>query len=84
MAGERFHVHGFVELSAIAVHPNARRRGYGAALTAALARAVFARNEVPFLHVYEDNPAAALYTRLGFRERRKLWVLLWHRHTASR
>lgn len=77
MAGERFRLRGHVELSAIAVHPDARGRGRGAALTAALARAAFARGEVPFLHVYPDNPAAGLYARLGFRERRRLWVLLW-------
>ena len=77
MAGERFRMRGHVELSAIAVHPKARRRGYGAALTLALARAAFARDELPFLNVYADNPAASLYTRLGFRERRQLWVLLW-------
>ena len=79
MGGERFRMRGYVELSAIAVHPNDRHRGYATALTAALARAAIARDEVPFLHVYEDNPAASLYARLGFRERQKLWVLLWHR-----
>ena len=79
MAGERFCMPGHVELSAIAVLPEARGRGHGATLTAALARAAFGRGDVPFLHVYEDNPAAALYARLGFRERRKLWVLLWRR-----
>jgi len=79
MAGERFRMHGHVELSAIAVHPGARGRGYGAALTTALARAAFARGAVPFLHVYAHNPAASLYVRLGFSERRTLWVLLWRR-----
>lgn len=79
MGGERFRLSGHVELSAIAVHPNARGRGYGAELTATLARAALARGELPFLHVYPDNPAASLYTRLGFRERRTLWVLLRRR-----
>lgn len=83
MAGERFRMRGHVELSAIAVHPDARRRGYGATLTASLARAAFARGEVPFLHVYADNPAASLYVRLGFGEHRKLWVLLWRRLTPA-
>jgi ribosomal protein S18 acetylase RimI-like enzyme len=82
MAGERFRLRGHVELSGIAVHPDARERGYGAALTAALARAAFARGEVPFLHVYPDNRAATLYARLGFRERGQPWVLLWRRLTA--
>lgn len=43
-----------------------------------LARAAFARGQTPFLHVFLDNPAAALYARLGFQERARLWVL-WHR-----
>jgi len=33
---------------------------------------------VPFLHVFPENPAAALYRRLGFRERTRLWVI-WRR-----
>jgi len=78
MAGERFRLPGHVELSAICVHPDARGRGLGAALTLRLARDALARGEVPFLHVFPDNPAAALYARLGFRERATLWVL-WHR-----
>jgi ribosomal protein S18 acetylase RimI-like enzyme len=78
MAGERFRLPGHVELSAICVHPDARGRGFGAALTLCLARDALARGEMPFLHVFPDNPAGALYERLGFRERKTLWVL-WHR-----
>jgi len=78
MAGERFRLPGHVELSAICAHPNARGQGFGAALTLHLAHAALGRGELPFLHVFPDNPAAALYARLGFRERARLWVL-WHR-----
>lgn len=81
MAGERFLLHGHVELSAICVHPEARGRGLGAALTGRLAREALLRGEQPFLHVFPDNPAGALYARLGFRERATLWVL-WHRPSA--
>jgi ribosomal protein S18 acetylase RimI-like enzyme len=81
MAGERFRLPGHVELSAICVHPDARGRGLGAALTQHLARDALARGEVPFLHVFPDNPAAVLYERLGFRDRAALWVL-WHRPVA--
>jgi ribosomal protein S18 acetylase RimI-like enzyme len=81
MAGERFRLPGHVELSAICVHPAARGRGLGAALTLRLAREVLARGELPFLHVFSDNPAAGLYARLGFRDRATLWVL-WHRPAA--
>jgi ribosomal protein S18 acetylase RimI-like enzyme len=75
MGGERFQLDHHIELSAIAVHPEARGQGLGAAITAYLARAVVARGQMPFLHVYPDNPAMALYARLGFRERARLWVL---------
>lgn len=78
MGGERFRPPGYVELSAICVHPDARGAGLGARLTLLLGHAALARGEVPFLHVFPDNPARLLYERLGFRERRRLWVL-WRR-----
>lgn len=79
MGGERFRLDGFVELSAIAVSPEARGSGLGAAITASLARAAHRRGDTPFLHVYAANAARPLYERLGFRERTALWVLLWRR-----
>ena len=82
MAGERFRFSGYVELSAICVHPNARGQGLGVALTLHLAREALARGETPFLHVFPDNPAAALYGRFGFRDRATLWVL-WRRPIAA-
>lgn len=78
MAGERLRLSGYVELSGICVASDARGHGFGAALTLQLARSALARGEAPFLHVFPDNPAIALYRRLGFRIRTKLWVL-WHR-----
>lgn len=81
MAGERFLLADHVELSAICVHPEARGRGLGAALTLRLAREAEARGLLPFLHVFPENTAGALYARLGFRERATLWVL-WHRPAA--
>jgi ribosomal protein S18 acetylase RimI-like enzyme len=79
MAGERLRVTGHVELSAICVHPEARGKGYGAALTQSLMLRALADGEVPFLHVRPDNkPAVMLYRRLGFETRREL-VVLWRR-----
>jgi ribosomal protein S18 acetylase RimI-like enzyme len=78
MAGERLRVPGHVELSAIAVHADARGQGLGARLTRALMAEAFARGEVPFLHVRPENSAVALYERLGFRTRRELRVV-WRR-----
>jgi ribosomal protein S18 acetylase RimI-like enzyme len=81
MAGERLRLPGHVELSAICVHPDARGKGYAAALTQELMRRAFARGERPFLHVRPENrPAVALYRRLGFEARREL-VMLWRRPT---
>jgi FR47-like protein len=79
MAGERLRVPGHVELSAICVHPEARGKGYAAALTRQLMRLAFEGGEVPFLHVRPDNAGAiALYKRLGFETHREL-VVLWRR-----
>lgn len=79
MAGERLRVPGHVELSGICVHPDARGRGHGIALTRALVRQAVEGGEVPFLHVRPDNAAAVgLYRRLGFQVRREL-VVLWRR-----
>jgi ribosomal protein S18 acetylase RimI-like enzyme len=79
MAGERLRMPGHVELSAICVHPEARGKGYAAALTSRLMRLAFESAEVPFLHVRPDNVGAvALYKRLGFETRREL-VVLWRR-----
>lgn len=79
MAGERMRLPGYIELSAICVHPEARGRGYAAGLTLQLMRMALDRGEVPFLHVRPDNAGAvALYRRLGFETRREL-VVTWRR-----
>jgi ribosomal protein S18 acetylase RimI-like enzyme len=78
MAGERFRLPGHVELSAICVHPDWRGMGFGSGLTRYLAHRARAHGEIPFLHVFPENPAMMVYTRLGFRERTRLWVL-WRR-----
>jgi len=79
MAGERMRLPGYVELSAICVHPEARGRGYAAGLTSQLMQMAFDRGEGPFLHVRPDNiGAVALYRRLGFETRREL-VVTWRR-----
>jgi ribosomal protein S18 acetylase RimI-like enzyme len=78
MAGERFRLPGYVELSAVCVHPDARGQGLGGALSLHVVRAALARGETPILHVWPDNPAKTLYGRIGFRLRATLW-LLWRR-----
>jgi ribosomal protein S18 acetylase RimI-like enzyme len=70
MAGQRFHPPGHCEVSAVATHPDARRRRYASYLTALVARRVQARGEVAFLHVASDNVTALpVYLGLGFQER---------------
>lgn len=57
-------------LAAIAVDPDWRGRGVGAALTAAMARDLARAYEVVALGVMADNhPAGRLYERLGFTSR---------------
>ena len=82
IGGERFRLSPHVELSAVSVHPGARGRGLGAAVTAHLTNPALARGLVSFLHVLPGNPAVELYKRLGFRERTRLWVL-WRRPLAN-
>jgi ribosomal protein S18 acetylase RimI-like enzyme len=77
MAGERIRVPGYVELSAISTHPQARRRGHARYLTALLMRRALDRGERPFLHLRSTNTSAlSVYTALGFKVRREL-VSLW-------
>jgi len=69
MAGERFRPPGFTEISAVCTDPDFRGRGYADRAMRTVAAGIVARGEVPFLHVATDNPAVALYTRLGFATR---------------
>ena len=71
MAGERMHLPGFTEISAVCTAEQARGRGLAAALTAHVADAVWARGEQPFLHVAGHNiTAKRVYERIGFTVRR--------------
>jgi ribosomal protein S18 acetylase RimI-like enzyme len=59
---------GVGHLSAIAVHPDARGRGLGSAITAWAMRRLFAEGcDIVTLGVYADNkPGIRMYDRLGF------------------
>lgn len=85
MAGERLHPPGFAEISAVCTHPDFTGQGLAAALVTAVARRILERGETPFLHVRSDNARAiALYQRLGFRERRRLHLLVVQRPTGKK
>jgi ribosomal protein S18 acetylase RimI-like enzyme len=74
MAGERLRVLSFIEVSAVAVDPEFRGQGFAAAMIRHMCRRITAQGATPFLHAFPDNPAVALYGRLGFRLRRHLWL----------
>ena len=80
MAGERLRLHGFCEISAVCTHPDYRGRQYSSILISALSASIRAQGNVPYLHVFDDNnPAIAVYRRLGFTTRRSLHVTSLHR-----
>ncbi len=85
MAGERMHLPGFTEISAVCTHPEARGRGLAAALMRKVAAGIAARGEQLFLHVYPHNTGAiALYERLGFRHRAQVRLtVLRHRQPSE-
>ncbi len=67
MAGERFQLDGYTEISAVCTHPSARGRGLAAHLTHHVATQIRERGAVPFLHVAATNDGARrVYERLGF------------------
>jgi ribosomal protein S18 acetylase RimI-like enzyme len=75
MGGERLRVPGYTEISAVCTHPNHTGHGYATALIVALVKRIRDRNQTPFLHVRPENKRAVeLYQRLGFRERRRLYL----------
>ena len=72
MAGERFKLPGYTEVSAVCTHPDYRGRGYSNALMSAVMAGIMNRGQIPFLHVRTENPALLLYQKMGFRVRTQL------------
>ena len=71
MAGQRLSLPGFVEVSAVCTHPEARGRGYAPALMSCVMEHIRAQGKTPLLHSFSDNaPAIAVYRSLGFVFRR--------------
>lgn len=80
MAGERMRMPGCTEVSGVCTHPDFRGRGLARRLSAAVARAIEARGEQPFLHAWKTNlPAISLYEQLGFRTRTEVNVAVLER-----
>jgi ribosomal protein S18 acetylase RimI-like enzyme len=71
MAGERMHLDGWTEISAVCTLPAFRGHRFAFRLVNDLIARIRARGERPFLHVMTSNaPAIALYDALGFTARR--------------
>jgi ribosomal protein S18 acetylase RimI-like enzyme len=77
MAGQRMHLPGHREISAVCTHPDFRGRGYARTLVSRLVAETFEQGLIPFLHVEDANERAqAVYRDLGFTERARLPLLV--------
>jgi predicted GNAT family acetyltransferase len=77
MAGERLHLEGWTEISAVCTDPDHRGRGLAARLVRAVGDGIRQRGEGVLLHVLADNRGAVrLYERLGFVVRRPMRFLI--------
>jgi len=67
MAGRRMAMPGFVEVSAVCTHPEARGRGFASVLMSRVMAGIVDEGRVPFLHALASNDSAVrVYERLGF------------------
>ena len=67
MTGQRLHVGNYTEISAVCTHPHYLGKGFAAALLQHQLNIILHYDQVPFLHVRDDNERAiVLYERLGF------------------
>jgi predicted GNAT family acetyltransferase len=70
MAGERFRLDGWTEISAVCTSPDHRGQGLASRLMGALIAGIQLRSQRAFLHVLSTNTGAIrLYEELGFRVR---------------
>lgn len=83
MAGERFHLDGWTEISAVCTKPDYRGRGLASRLVGALIAGIQLRSQRAFLHVLSTNTGAIrLYEELGFRIRQTATIAVVTRALA--
>ena len=84
MAGQRFRVPGFGELSGLCTHPDFQGQGLGKLMFNFVAGEISARGETAFLHAFAGNThATSLYERLGFTLRSPMHLLVVKRPAAG-
>ena len=70
MAGERLHLRGYTEVSAVCTHPDHLGKGFAAQLMTYACERILKQGNIPFLHVKTDNlRAIRKYEQLGFTKR---------------
>jgi ribosomal protein S18 acetylase RimI-like enzyme len=83
MAGERFLLDGWTEISAVCTRPDHRGRGLASLLIGALTAGIQRRSQRVFLHVLATNTGAIrLYEELGFRVRQTATLTVVTREPA--
>ena len=84
MAGERFQLDGWTEISAVCTKPEYRGRGLASQLMGALIAGIQLRSQRVFLHVLSTNTGAIrLYEQLGFRVRQTATITVVTRTQLS-
>jgi ribosomal protein S18 acetylase RimI-like enzyme len=74
MAGQRLHIPGHAEISAVCTHPDHTGKGYARQLLLYHLHRITAAGETPYLHVRADNNRAIkVYESLGFARRTDMY-----------
>jgi len=74
MAGQRLHIPGHAEISAVCTHPDHTGKGYARQLLLHHLYRIRAAGETPYLHVRADNERAIkVYKSLGFNWRTDMY-----------
>jgi predicted GNAT family acetyltransferase len=77
MAGERFRLPGYCELSAVCTHPDHQGKGYARQLVSFLVNDHFKQGITPLLHVAPANTRArSIYETLNFRHRCDMNIII--------